>query len=318
MCRRCSNGLGSRRTCRRCCRLSFCALLVPLPLLDRPSRARRRASLAVLALVLARRAVAILRALALGLVLLALANPSLVQEEREQVKDIVAVVVDRSDLADRSATAPRMTERVRAELQRRFGALADFEPRFIEADDGDGRRRHAAVRGARQRPRRRAAGPPRRRRHDHRRRRARHPGHRRRPRLPRAAARAVTGRPNERDRQIKLVEAPRFGIVGKRPDDPRRGHGARRHRLGRAHGAPRRPGLRCARRCAPAQPFAIQVRIEHGGPNVVELEVDGAAGRADAGQQPRRRHRSRASARSCACCSSPASRMPASAPGATC
>jgi hypothetical protein len=51
--------------------------------------------LAVLA-VLSRGPVAILRAIALALVLLALANPALVQEEREKVKDIVAVVIDRS------------------------------------------------------------------------------------------------------------------------------------------------------------------------------------------------------------------------------
>ena len=47
------------------------------------------------------------------------------------MKDIVAVVIDRSTsqtLGDR----PAMTEAVRNELQRRFGSLADVEPRFIE------------------------------------------------------------------------------------------------------------------------------------------------------------------------------------------
>ena len=66
-----------------------------------------------------------------------LANPSLVQEEREKVKDIVAVVIDRSTsqaLGDRAG----MTDACAAELQRRFGSLTDIEPRFIEADDGDG------------------------------------------------------------------------------------------------------------------------------------------------------------------------------------
>jgi hypothetical protein len=46
--------------------------------------------------MLSRGPAAILRALALAIVLAAIANPSLVQEERERVKDIVAVVVDRS------------------------------------------------------------------------------------------------------------------------------------------------------------------------------------------------------------------------------
>jgi len=94
------------------------------------------ALLALLALI-SRGPVAILRAVALGLVLLALANPALVQADREKVKDIVAVVIDRSTsqtLGDRSP----MTDQVRAELERRFGSLADVDPRFIEADDGNG------------------------------------------------------------------------------------------------------------------------------------------------------------------------------------
>ena len=88
---------------------------------------------AVLAL-LARGGTALLRALALALVLLAIANPALVREDREPVKDIVAVVVDRSGsqgLGDR----PAMTDAVRAELQRRFGALTGIEPRFVDVPD---------------------------------------------------------------------------------------------------------------------------------------------------------------------------------------
>src|SRR3954462_15518853 len=92
--------------------------------------------LVVLALA-SRGPIAVVRAVALALVLLALANPALVQEDREKVKDIVAVVVDHSTsqtLGDRSA----MTDRVRAEVERRFGSLADVEPRFIDATDGNG------------------------------------------------------------------------------------------------------------------------------------------------------------------------------------
>jgi hypothetical protein len=60
-----------------------------------------------------------------------------VQEDRERVKDIVAVVIDRSTsqtLGDRA----QMTDRVRADLQRRFAGLPDVEPRFIEAGDTEG------------------------------------------------------------------------------------------------------------------------------------------------------------------------------------
>jgi len=54
------------------------------------------AALLALLAILSRGPIAILRAVALALVLLALANPALVQEEREKVKDIVAVVPDPS------------------------------------------------------------------------------------------------------------------------------------------------------------------------------------------------------------------------------
>src|SRR4051812_14987479 len=95
------------------------APLIPAPALW--ALASVVAALAILALV-SRGPVAIVRALALALVLAALANPSLIQEDREKVRDVVAIVVDRSTsqtLGDRAA----MTDRVRAELERRFAGL---------------------------------------------------------------------------------------------------------------------------------------------------------------------------------------------------
>ena len=228
--------------------------------------------LAVLA-VLSRGPVAILRAIALALVLLALANPALVQEEREKVKDIVAVVIDRSTsqtLGDR----PGMTDQVRAELERRFGSVADVEPRFIEADDGDGddgTRLFAALsNGLADVPPDRLAGvifvtdgvvhdiPP---------------------SVDGLGFKAplhalITGRPDERDRQIKLLEAPRFGIVGK--DQTIRAQVMERGGTGSAFVTVRRDGQVFARQQVRADtPFSVQVRIDHGGTNVVELEVEG-------------------------------------------
>jgi hypothetical protein len=228
-------------------------------------------ALTVLAAV-SRGPVAVVRALALALVLLALANPSLVQEEREPVKDIVAVVIDRSQsqtLGDRAA----MTDRVRAELQRRFAGLPDVEPRFIEGGDGegdDGTRLFAALaNGLADVPPDRLAGVVmvtdgvv----HD----------------IPSSAAQLgfrapfhalVTGRPNERDRQIKLLEAPRFGIVGK--DQTIRAQVMERGSTGSALVTVRRDGQTIlTRRVATDRPFSLQVRIEHGGPNVVEIEAE--------------------------------------------
>jgi hypothetical protein len=228
--------------------------------------------LAVLAVV-SRGPVAILRAVALALVLLALANPALVQEEREKVKDVVAVVIDRSTsqtLGDRQG----MTDQVRAELERRFGSVADVEPRFIEADDGDGddgTRLFAALsNGLADVPPDRLAGvifvtdgvvhdiPP---------------------SVDGLGFKAplhalITGRPDERDRQIKLLEAPRFGIVGK--DQTIRAQVMERGGTGSAFVTVRRDGQVFARQQVRADtPFSVQVRIEHGGTNVVELEVEG-------------------------------------------
>ncbi|RDI59260.1 hypothetical protein [Microvirga subterranea] len=230
---------------------------------------------AILALM-TRGPVAILRAVALALVLLALANPALVQEDREKVKDIVAVVVDRSTsqtLGDRQA----MTDQVRSELERRFGTLTDVEPRYIEADDGsgdDGTRLFAALsNGLADVPPDRLAGvifvtdgvvhdiPP---------------------NVESLGFKAplhalITGRPDERDRQIKLIEAPRFGIVGK--DQTIRAQVMERGGTGSALVTVRRDGQILTRQQVRADtPFSIQARIEHGGTNVVELEVEGLPG----------------------------------------
>jgi hypothetical protein len=229
------------------------------------------ALLVVLAAV-SRGAVAAIRAAALALVLLALTNPSLVQEDREKVKDVVAVVVDRSTsqtLGDRAA----LTDKVRADLQRRLGALPDVETRFVDALDSEGdegTNLFAALSNAL------ADVPPDRLAgvvmvtdgviHD----------------IPASAAslgfRAplhalITGRPNERDRQIKLIEAPRFGIVGR--DQTIRAQVMERGGTGTAAVTVRRDGQPVIRREVRTDtPFALTVRIDHGGPNVVEIETE--------------------------------------------
>ncbi|WP_336485418.1 hypothetical protein [Methylobacterium nigriterrae] len=221
----------------------------------------------------ARGRTAVLRALVLALVLAALANPALVREDREPVKDIAAVVVDRSgsqSLGDR----PAMTDQVRAELQRRFGALSNIEPRFIDVPDArdgdDGTKLFTALGQAL------ADVPPERLAgvvmltdgvvHD----------------IPASLAGLgikaplhvlVTGHADERDRQIKLIEAPRFGIVGR--DLAIRAEVMERGGTGNAVVTVRRDGEQIGRRSVPTgQPFSLTTRIEHGGPNVVEIEVE--------------------------------------------
>ncbi len=226
----------------------------------------------VLVAALSRGPVALVRAAALALVVAALANPSLIQEEREKVKDVVAVVIDRSTSQTLGARAA-MTDKVRAELQRRLGAMPDVEPRFVDAGDAendDGTRLFSALSNAL------ADVPPDRLAgvvmvtdgvvHD----------------IPASTAllgfRAplhalVTGRPDERDRRIALTEAPRFGIVGK--DQTVRAQVLERGGTGSALVTVRRDGQQILRReVRTGAPFSLTVRIEHGGPNVVEIEAE--------------------------------------------
>ena len=222
---------------------------------------------------IARRRGSWLRAIGLALVLAALADPSLVREDRNPLKDVVAVVLDRSasqNIGDRKA----QTDRARGEIEKQLESLGNIEPRFIDAGGsdagGDGTRLFSALNTAL------ADVPPERVGaailvtdgvvHD----------------IPADAAslgfRAplhvlVTGKPGERDRRIELVEAPRFGIVGKDQTIVARvlDSGDK--------GEPvtivvRRDGVEIASlRAAVGQLVRAPVRIEHGGPNVVELDV---------------------------------------------
>ncbi len=249
--------------------LSFTPLL-PWPLLAGLGVA---VALLVVLAIFARGRTALLRAVALGLVLTALANPALVREDRESVKDVAAVIVDRSgsqSLGDR----PTMTDTVKAELQRRFGSLTNIEPRFVDVSDAkdgdDGTKLFTALSQAL------ADVPPERLAgivmltdgvvHD----------------IP-ASLEAlglkaplhvlVTGHPDERDRQIKMLEAPRFGIVGK--EVTIRAEVQERGGTGNATVVVRRDGEEIERRSVPTgQSFALATQIEHGGPNVVEIEVE--------------------------------------------
>ena len=233
--------------------------------------------LAVLALIAvglqiyARRRGAVLRALGFGLVLASLADPSLVREEREPLRDVVAVVLDKS--ASQSIGARmEQTARAREALEKSLGALDNVEARFIDAGagDADGTKLFSAL----------SAGladvPPERigaaiivtdgQVHD----------------VPaslealgfRAPVHAlITGHVGERDRRIELIEAPKFGIVGK--DQIIRA----RVIDSRASGGPvsiqvRRDGESVSTiDTRTGEILRVPVRIAHAGPNVIEIEV---------------------------------------------
>ncbi|CAN7265078.1 hypothetical protein [Bosea sp. LjRoot237] len=245
------------------------APLVPLPLLI--GLAVLAAVAAGMALVLAGRS-AILRALALAVLAVALADPSLVFEDREPVKDVVAVVVDKS-ASNRLADRAQQTQAAQAEVERQLRGISGVETRTIEVTDqqgaGDGTRLFEALAsGLADVPSERVAGAilltdglahdaP-------------------------ATAEALglraplhvltTGREREIDRRIVLVDSPRFGIVGKEQNVRLRV--VDKGGPGRAAITVRRDGEIIARREAiTGETIQVPVRIDRGGPNVIEIEA---------------------------------------------
>ena len=217
-----------------------------------------------------------MRALGLALILLALGDPSLVREDREPLKDVVAVVLDRS--ASQSIDVRKgQTDHARAGLEAALNGLGHVDLRIVDGggvDSGnDGTRLFSSLNAAL------ADVPPERIGgailvtdgvvHD----------------IPASIGALgfqaplhvlVTGREKERDRRIELVEAPRFGLVGKDL-----AIGIRVQEVGGSQEPVavriRRDGADVATaRLRPGLLVRVPVLIEHGGPNVLEFEVAGA------------------------------------------
>ncbi|QDZ02085.1 hypothetical protein FQ775_17805 [Nitratireductor mangrovi] len=187
------------------------------PLLSWPVLALLIAPMAVLALasLFMRQRGALLRAAAFAALALALINPVLLDEEREPLQSVVAVVADRSqsqDIGERTDTTDRAIE----ELKARLGRFRQFDVRVVEAgrasetDDRTETRLFAALESVfRDVPPSRIAGAimvtdgqvhdlP-----------ATAEG------MPGPLHALITGDEDERDRRIRFVNAPRFGIVDK-------------------------------------------------------------------------------------------------------
>ena len=188
------------------------APLLPVPFLIFAGMAM----LALLALLAWRHSRGLLmRSLAMLALLAALANPTLRQEERETLANIAIVVVDRSTsqaLADR----PGQTDAVRRELETRLGKVNNLEVKWVVADNKTGKR-NAGTRLFESLNTALENTPPDRiagvvmitdgQVHD----------------VPKSAAALgfespvhvlLTGRPDEFDRRLEVIKAPRYGIVG--------------------------------------------------------------------------------------------------------
>ena len=224
-------------------------------------------------LLLARSRGAATRALALGLMVLALANPSLTREDRDPIPSVAAVIIDKSpsqDFGDRNA----QTEAARATLVERLKRIPGLEVRVAEAGaaDGetDGTRLFSALSATL------ADVPPDRvagailitdgRVHD----------------VPADVAALgfaaplhalITGHKGEIDRRVVLTQTPRFGIVGQsqtigfRVED----QGAK---AGTAEVTVRRDGEMLEQRLVNVgADVKVSVPIPHAGQNIVEVEA---------------------------------------------
>lgn len=252
--------------------------LVPLPWLIGLAVV---AGVVALLVVISRTRGAVLRALALLLAVLAIANPSLTREEREPLPTVVAVVVDHSasqDFGDRT----QMTQAARTELETRLARLKEqgAEIRYIDAGGGagevDGTRLFTALSaGLADVPPERVAGAiflTDGRVHD----------------IPatiaalgfRAPVHAIiSGHEGERDRRVALTSTPRFGIVGQRQTIGYRVEDEGAPAGARVPITVRRDGEVVARPIVTAgQPANVDVEITHAGANIVEIEAAGLEG----------------------------------------
>src|SRR6202795_4028197 len=233
------------------------------------------AAIAVIAalLLIGRPRGAAIRVTALGLILLALANPSFTREDREPLSSVAAVVIDKSpsqNFGNRTQEAEQAKEALVDSLRK----IKGLEVRVVEAGQADGETDGTRLFGALSSalsdvPIDRVAGAfmiTDGRVHD----------------IPANATALgfqapvhalITGRKDERDRRIAISAAPRFGIVGQtqtityRLDD--QGVTGQRAKITRG----RDGEVISERTLSSGQTSSVDIDIKHAGPNIVEIEA---------------------------------------------
>ena len=227
------------------------------------------------------------RAIAVAILLTALVNPSLIEEQRAPQRDTAIIVVDESP-SQRIGDRQHATEEALAALNDRLSHERDLDVRVIRAgkpqpgagDDGT-RLFTALTRAMSDVPRQRLAGVVMitdGQVHD----------------VPagdaKAAAEAVggplhvllSGRPDEGDRRLVVAQAPSFGLVGKElqlkirvEDLPESSSGKQDAGAGQAIVSWRKDGGTPRQVVVPiGRDVPLTLPIDHGGPNVLELEVE--------------------------------------------
>jgi len=245
------------------------------PLVAEPVLWAAIAAAVVLALLLfvSRSRGATIRALALGLVVLALANPSLTREDRDPLSSVAVVVVDKSpsqNFGDRT----QQTEAARAAVVERLSHIPGLDVRVVEAGQSDGETDGTRLFTAlgttlADVPTDRVAGVimiTDGRVHD----------------VPQDAGALgfaapihalITGTKDERDRRVALIAAPRFGIVGQSQTITYKVEDQGTKEISAAVTV-RRDGDVVETRTVPVGiPQNVDIAIPHGGQNIVEIEA---------------------------------------------
>lgn len=220
----------------------------------------------------------LLRGVVLGLLVLALANPSILEEEREPLKSVVTLIVDRSD-SQKLDGRDGQTDAVVSALESQLSGMEQFEVRQI--DVANDRRAESdastALFAARENALRDV--PPDQlggtifitdgQVHD----------------VPEAFSSPapvhtlLTGSQDDRDRRIVISKAPRFGIVGETQEivfaveDTNIGTGGLVNVRVLIDGEPY-----SVEQVTVGEPQSLVFEVPHGGKIVVELEVDAVDG----------------------------------------
>jgi hypothetical protein len=224
---------------------------------------------------------AVLRALSYALLLLAIANPHLKQEDREPLNDVLAVVVD--DTQSQSITGrEQRTEAVRKELEDRLKVFRNLDVRWIHStstasdSDRDGTMLFTDLaKGLADVPPDRLAGVimlTDGNVHDV-------PGNAAALGFDAPVHALITGKPGEFDRRLEVLRAPRFGLVGgeqsievKVTETTPSNAPAVKLTITRQGEPPSTQSVHVD------QKVDIPVKVDHAGPNIVEIEAEAAPG----------------------------------------
>ena len=224
---------------------------------------------------------ALLRALAYAMLLLAIANPHLKQEDREPLNDVLAVVVDDTQSQAIAGRDPR-TEAIRKDLEERLKTFPNLDVRWIHSasTSGDGDRDGTMLftdlaKGLADVPPDRLAGVimlTDGNVHDV-------PGNAAALGFDAPVHALLTGKPGEFDRRLEVLRAPRFGLVGgEQPVEVRvtettPGDAKSVKLTVTRQGEP--PSTKTVRI---GEKVDIPIKVDHAGPNIVEIEAEAAPG----------------------------------------